>query len=409
MTPARMGGAERAYQEHWARLLALLTAELRDLDLAEESLQDAFAVAVDRWDRDGEPRNPAAWLLVTARRKAVDRLRRGAVAARRLPLLVVDDGPSSGSDIPDDRLRMAFTCCHPALAMPGRVALTLRYVGGLTTRQIARLFLVTETTMAARITRAKKKIAQAGIPYRVPSGAELPARLDGVLAVIYLIFTEAYAPAGGGRLVRDELAAEAIGLGHTLRELIPGDPEVAGLLALMTLHHARRDARTGPRGELVRLPDQDRSLWHHDEIETGLGLIHKSGARPGPYLTQAAIAAEHASAVRAEDTDWRSITLLYGELERLTGSAVVRLNRAVALAEAEGPAAGLALLDDLDAALPYHHLLPATRAELLRRLGRAEDALTQYGRALALVGNDAERAFLLSRRDELLEVPRTGK
>ncbi|MEO3856513.1 DUF6596 domain-containing protein [Acrocarpospora sp. B8E8] len=347
-------------------------------------------------------------LLVTARRKAVDRLRRGAVAARRLPLLVVDDEPSPDSGIPDDRLRMAFTCCHPALAMPGRVALTLRYVGGLTTRQIARLFLVTETTMAARITRAKKKIAQAGIPYRVPSGPELPARLDGVLAVIYLIFTEAYAPAGGGRLVRDELAAEAIGLGHTLRELIPGDPEVAGLLALMTLHHARRDARTGPHGELVRLPDQDRSLWHHDEIDMGLRLIHQAGAHPdpvGPYLTQAAIAAEHASAIRAEDTDWRSITLLYGELERLTGSAVVRLNRAVALAEAEGPAAGLALLADLDAALPHHHLLPATRAEPLRRLGRAEDALTQYGRALALVGNDAERAFLLSRRDELLKAP----
>ncbi|GAA1010672.1 RNA polymerase subunit sigma-24 [Acrocarpospora pleiomorpha] len=398
-----MGGAERAYRENWARLLALLTSELRDLDLAEESLQDAFAAAVDRWNRDGEPDNPPAWLLVTARRKAVDRLRRGAVAARRLPLLVVDTDPSG---IPDDRLRMVFTCCHPALAMPSRVALTLRCVGGLTTRQIARLFLVTEPTMAARITRAKKKIAQAGIPYRVPSGEELLTRLDGVLAVIYLIFTEAYAPTAGDRLVRDELAAEAIGLAHTLRELIPDDPEVTGLLALMTLHHARRDARTGPHGELVRLPDQNRSLWHHDEIDIGLHLIHQTSVRPGPYLTQAAIAAEHASAAHAEDTDWHSIALLYGELERLTGSAVVRLNRAVALAEAEGPEAGLSLLSDLDAALPYHHLLPATRAELLRRLGRAEDALTQYGKALALVGNDAERAFLLSRRDELLEAPR---
>ncbi|WP_449064564.1 RNA polymerase sigma factor [Planomonospora algeriensis] len=394
---------EQAYRRHWARLLALLTAELRDMDLAEESLQDAFAAAVTAWPP--EPGNPPAWLLTTARRRALDRLRRDAVAARKLPLLVVDERPDPAA-VPDERLRMIFTCCHPALSMDARVALTLRCAGGLTTREIARLFLVSEATMAARITRAKKKIAQAGIPYRIPAGPELAERRDGVLAVVYLVFTEGYAATGGDRLIRAELAAEAIALGRMLRELLPADPEADGLLALMLLHHARRDARLGPSGELVRLPDQDRSRWHREEIGEALSLLEAvrpggSGGFPGPYLLQAAIAAEHAVAERAADTDWPAIARLYGRLEEVTGSAVVRLNRAVAVAEADGAEAGLELLDGLDRTMGRHHLLHATRAELLRRLGRDREALDAYSRALEAVGTDPERAFLLSRREEL--------
>ncbi|WP_068923525.1 RNA polymerase sigma factor [Planobispora rosea] len=420
-----MTAVEQAYREHWARLLALLTAEVRDLDLAEEALQDAFAAAVSAWPP--VPGNPPAWLLTTARRRALDRLRRGALAARKLPLLIVDD-PEPPSVIPDERLRLIFTCCHPALSMDARVALTLRCVGGLTTREIARMFLVPEATMAARITRAKKKIAQAGIPYRVPAGPELAERRDGVLATVYLIFTEGYAATGGDRLIRADLAAEAVALGRMLRELLPADPEVDGQLALMLCHHARRDARLGPSGELVRLPDQDRSRWHREEIhealsllaavseradprgagsgQTGSGQTGSGGASggdpfPGPYLLQAAIAAEHAAAVRAEDTDWPAIARLYGELEQITGSAVVRLNRAVAVAEASGPGDGLKLLDGLDRMLGRHHLLHATRAEFLRRLGREREALDAYERALEVVGTDPERAFLLARRADL--------
>ncbi|WP_307845489.1 DUF6596 domain-containing protein [Planomonospora sp. ID67723] len=408
---------EQAYREHWARLLALLTAELRDLDLAEEALQDAFAAAVAAWPP--EPGNPPAWLLTTARRRALDRLRRGALAVRKLPLLIVDD-PDPPPAIPDERLRLIFTCCHPALSLDARVALTLRCVGGLTTREIARMFLVPEATMAARITRAKKKIAQAGIPYRVPAGPELAERRSGVLATVYLIFTEGYAATGGGRLIRADLASEAIALGRMLRELLPADPEVDGLLALMLCHHARRDARLGPSGELVRLPDQDRSRWHREEILEALSLLAAAPCRggrtpgrtgpegasggerfPGPYLLQAAIAAEHATAVRAEDTGWPAIARLYGELEQITGSTVVRLNRAVAVAEASGPEAGLELLEGLDRELGHHHLLHATRAEFLRRLGREREALDAYGRALEVVGTDPERAFLLSRRADL--------
>ncbi|MEU4700608.1 RNA polymerase sigma factor [Nonomuraea dietziae] len=387
----RNDAVEQAYREHWARLLALLTAELRDLDLAEESLQDAFATAVSSWPP--VPANPPAWLLTAARRRAVDRLRRTAVATRKLPLLVVEEQPAH-----DDRLRLIFTCCHPALSMEARVALTLRCVGGLTTRQIARMFLVGEATMAARITRAKKKISQAGIPFRVPAGPELRERLDGVLAVLYLIFTEGYAATEGDALIRDETASEAITLARMLVSLLPDDSEVRALQALMMLHHARRHARVGSDGRLVTLAEQDRSLWRHQEIEEALALL--APGPPGPYLLQAAIAAEHASAARAQDTDWTAIAALYGMLEELTGSAVVRLNHAVAVAEASGPEAGLAMLDGLEAELPHHHLLPATRAELLRRLGRTEEAVTEYGRALALVGTQQEREFLLSRRTE---------
>ncbi|MGP3917867.1 RNA polymerase sigma factor [Nonomuraea sp. 10N515B] len=385
-----MNAVEQAYRRQWARLLALLTAELRDLDLAEEALQDAFTAAVSAWPP--VPDNPPAWLLTTARRRAVDRLRRAEVAARKLPLLIVEEGPAP----PDDRLRLIFTCCHPALSMEARVALTLRCVGGLTTRQIARMFLVSETTMAARLTRAKKKISHAGIPYRVPSEAELAERRDGVLAVIYLIFTEGYAATEGERLIRDEPAAEAIALARMLAELMPADTEVRALLALMLLHHARRDARVDADGRLVRLPDQDRSRWRQDEIAEGLAVL--TPGPPGPYLLQAAIAAEHAGAARPQDTDWTEIAELYELLELLTGSAVVRLNRAVAVAEAYGPERGLDLLAGLDDALPRHHLLPATRADLLTRLGRMEEAVTEYGRALDLVGTTPEREFLRSRR-----------
>jgi RNA polymerase sigma-70 factor, ECF subfamily len=384
-----MNAVEQAYREQWARLLALLTSELRDLDLAEEALQEAFAAAVAAWPP--VPDNPPAWLLTAARRRAYDRLRRAEVAARKLPLLIVDEDPSP----PDDRLRLIFTCCHPALSMEARVALTLRCVGGLTTRQIARMFLVSEATMAARLTRAKKKISQAGIPYRVPSGEELAERRDGVLAVIYLIFTEGYAATEGERLIRDEPAAEAIALARMLTELMPADTEVRALLALMLLHHARRDARLDSDGRIVRLPDQDRSLWRHDEIAEALSVL--TPGPPGPYLLQAAIAAEHASAARPEDTDWAEIAGLYELLELLTGSAVVRLNRAVAVAEAYGAERGLDLLAGLDAELPRHHLLPATRADLLARLGRMEEAATEYGRALDLAATAPEREFLRSR------------
>jgi RNA polymerase sigma-70 factor, ECF subfamily len=388
-----MNPVERAYREHWARLLAILTAELRDLDAAEESLQDAFASAVSAWPP--LPDNPPAWLLTAARHRAADRRRRDAVAARKLPLLIVDEGEKPA----DDRLSLIFTCCHPALSMEARVALTLRCVGGLGTRQIARLFMVSETTMQARITRAKKKISQAGIPYRVPAGAELAARRDGVLAVLYLIFTEGYAAAEGERLIRDEPAAEAIALARMLAELMPDDDEVVALLALMLLHHARRDARVDAEGRLITLAEQDRSRWHHDEIREALAIMRPGP--PGAYLLQAAIAAEHATAARAEDTDWLAIAQLYALLEALTGSAVVRLNRAVAVAEARGPERGLQLLEGLEERLPRHHLLPAARAELLRRLGRLEEAAAEYTRALTLVGTVPEREFLRTRRAQL--------
>ena len=398
------GGVERAYRQHWARLLALLARELRSLDLAEEALQDAFAAAVAHWPRDGTPDNPAGWLRTAARRRALDRLRREATVLRRLPLLVTDevtddpaDRADGGGPLRDDRLRLVFTCCHPALAVESRVALTLRCVAGLSTTEIARLFLVSEPTMGARLTRAKKKIAAARIPFRVPRGDELPARLDGVLAVVYLVFTEGYAATSGDRLIRADLAGEAIRLGRLLVELMPDEPEVTALLALMLLHHARRDARLDGDGRLVLLDRQDRGRWHRDEIAEGRALIAGS-ALDGPYALQAAIAAVHASAGHAADTDWPAIADLYAELDRRTGSAVVRLNRAVAVAQVAGPAAGLALLDGLDDRLPRHHRLPATRAELLHRLGRDAEAVDAYDRALALVGTDAERAFLRERR-----------
>lgn len=411
--PESQPEVEQAHRTQWSRLLALLAGELRSIDLAEESLQDAFATAVLTWSRDGVPGNPAGWLLTAARNRARDRLRREATLARKLPLLAVDDageatsGPADGDDdvttIRDERLRLLFTCCHPALAPEARVALTARLLGGLTTVEVARLFLVSEPTMAARITRAKKKIAAAGIPYRVPSDAELPERLPGVLAVLYLVFTEGYAATAGERMLREDLCAEAIRLAHVLAAHTPDEPEVLALLALMLLHHSRRDARFDASGDLVLLPEQDRSRWHADEVEEGLAFAERAlrmRGEKGVYALQAAIAAEHASAVDRA-VDWAAIATLYELLERRTGSPVVRLNRAVAVAEQEGPAAGLALLDGMDETLGRHHLLYSARADMLRRLGRAAEAAAAYERALALAGTETERRFLESRLHSL--------
>jgi RNA polymerase sigma-70 factor (ECF subfamily) len=313
------------------------------------------------------------------------------------PAIIDDDAQSEG--IADERLRLVFTACHPALSRAAQVALTLRYVGGLPTAEIARLFLVSEPTMAARLTRAKRKIAEAGIPYRVPARPDLPERLTSVLAVAYLVFTAGYAPGGGDRLIRNELCAEAIRLGRLLFELLPRESEVTALLALMLLQHARRDARVED-GHLVLLPDQDRGRWHREEIAEALELTGRALrlGLPGPYLLQAMIAAQHALTAQASQTDWRAVAALYGQLEQLQPSPIVRLNRAVAVAEADGPAAGLELLDDLDQALPGSHQLPAARAEFLLRLDRIDDALRAYDRALALAGNDVVRSHLMERR-----------
>ncbi|HEY6747204.1 MAG TPA: sigma-70 family RNA polymerase sigma factor [Mycobacteriales bacterium] len=391
---------ERAHQEHWGRLLALLTRLLGSLDAAEESLQDAYEIALTAWARTGVPDRPDAWLLTAARRRATDRFRREATLARKLPLLAIpepDEPEVEMSTIPDERLRLLFTCCHPALPAEARIALTLRLLGGLTTAEIARAFLVPEPTMAARITRAKKKIAAAGIPYRVPSDAELPERLAGVLAVLYLVFTEGHSATSGDEPVRHELCDEAIRLARVVMALMPDEPEAAGLLALLLLQHARRDARTGPDGRLVLLPDQDRTRWDAGQIAEGRALLRAAAGRgpAGPYLVQAAIAAEHARAATAADTAWNRIAALYAALEELTGSPVVRLNRAVAVAEVDGPEAGLALLAGVE--LPGFHLLPATRADLLRRLGRVEEAAAAYAEAIARAGNAADREFLAGR------------
>jgi RNA polymerase sigma-70 factor, ECF subfamily len=349
------------------------------------------------------PANPAGWLLTVARRRGRDRLRRDATLARKLPLLVPDapageDEEDDVTTIADERLRLFFTACHPALGRAAQVALTLRYAGGLTTREVARLFLVAEPTMAARLTRAKRKIAQAGIPYRVPADADLPERLAGVLAVVYLLFTEGYSPGAGERLVRTERCAEAIRLGRLLRELLPDEPEVTALLALMLLQHARRDARERD-GRLVRLPDQDRSLWRADEIAEGLELVHRAArGGGGRYLVQAQIAGEHAD---ARPTDWEAVATLYARLEQLQPTPAVRLNRAVAVAEAEGAEAGLALLDGLDEDLPRSHGVALARAELLARLGRDGEARAAYDRALELAGNAVVRAHVAERRAAL--------
>jgi len=392
-----------AFTTEWGQVVATLIRATGDWDLAEDSAADAFATALERWRRDGVPRSPGAWLTTTARNRATDRIRREATGSARLreaALLARDaDEPAEPDEVRDDRLRLIFTCCHPALPFEGRVALTLRTLTGLTTAEIARAFLVSEPTMYQRLTRAKKKIREAGIPYRVPPAHLLPERLSGVLAVVYLLFNEGYAATAGADLVRRSLSAEAIRLGRLLVGLLP-EPEARGLLALMLLHDARRPTRVGPHGELVTLDRQDRTRWDRDTVAEGLRLLPE---QPGPYQLQAAIAACHAVAESVEKTDWPRIVGLYDDLLVHAPSPVVRLNRAVAVAMADGPAAGLALVDELAASgdLAGYHLLPATRADLLRRMGDPARAAEAYREAFALATTDTERAYLKARLDEL--------
>jgi RNA polymerase sigma-70 factor (ECF subfamily) len=379
---------DRLFREESGRAVATLIRLLGDFDLAEEAVQDAWLIAVERWPVDGIPRNPGAWITTTARNRAIDRIRRARVLETKLAeleALTTEEG-----EVPDDRLRLMFTCCHPALAAEARVALTLRTLGGLSVPEVARAFLVAEPAMAKRLVRAKRKIADAGIAYRVPEDEELPHRLPSVLAAVYLIFNEGYAATAGDALVRRELCDEAIRLGRLLVELMPGRGEPRGLLALMLLHHARRDARVDAEGRLVLLADQDRSLWHMDEIDEGRAFA--ATAADDEYGIQAAIAAEHVATV----TDWARIAELYGALEP---SPVIDLNRAVAVAMADGPERGLELMDTIEG-LDAYHLLHAARADLLRRLGRAGEARAAYERALELAGNPVEREFLERRLRE---------
>lgn len=398
----------RAHHGEWARVVASLTRRFGDLDLAEESAAEAFAAAVERWPADGVPPNPGAWLTTTANRKAIDRIRREGKRdgkQREALMLYDDDPPEPRGAIEDERLRLIFTCCHPALSMEARVALTLRMVGGLTVPEIARAFLVGEDALARRITRAKAKIKTAGIPYRVPSAGDLPPRLAGVLEVLFLVFNEGYLATGPGTdPVRRDLAAEAIRLTRLIRGLMPDDGEVAGLLALMLLIEARQAARVTAGGDLVPLGDQDRGAWDRALIAEGHRLVRErltSGVGPGRYQLLAAINAVHTSAADVRDTDWSQIVALYDQLVRLDPSPVVALNRAVAVAELDGPEAGLAVVDRLGDALAGYRAFHATRADLLRRLGRIGEARAAYGRAIEVPGNAAETAYLTQRRDQL--------
>jgi RNA polymerase sigma-70 factor (ECF subfamily) len=399
-----------AFREEWGNILATLIRMTGNWDLSEECVQDAFAAALARWPGAGVPDRPGAWLTTTARNRALDRLRRTKTEAAKLQQLAALSAPGEPADpddsgVRDDRLRLIFTCCHPALPLEARVALTLRTLAGLTTAEIARAFLVPEATMAKRLTRAKHKIRDAGIPYRVPPAHLLPERTGGVLAVLYLLFNEGYSASAGDDIVRPDLTAEAIRLARLLMTLMPDEPEATGLLALMLLHDSRRASRLDAAGELVTLEDQDRSGWDAAAISEGLVLLDNArrlrGA--GPYQLQAAIAACHAKARQAADTDWAEIARLYDELYRQAPTPVVALNRAVAVAMADGPAAGLALVDELatGGSLGAYFLLPATRADLLRRLGRREEAAASYRDALRLVATGPERRFLSNRLAEV--------
>lgn len=416
MTGGRaVGSVEAVFREERGRLLAMLVRQFGDLDLAEDAASEAIEAALECWPVDGVPTNPVAWLLTTARRKAVDRLRRDRAYAARLAIMHVEaqqhvaaaSGRDSGDvqeEFPDERLRLFFTCCHPALSLEAQTALTLRCLGGLSTPEVARSFLVPEATMAQRIVRAKRKIRDARIVFRVPRSDELGGRLPGVLRVLYLIFTEGYAASTGEELLRTDLTDEAIRLARILHQLLPTEPEVSGLLALLSLVDARRAARINEEGELVSLEDQDRGLWDAHRTAEGRDLVLAAlrGPGTGPYAIQAAIAAVHAEAADTTTTDWPQIVALYDVLAHLSPSPVVQLNRAVAVAMRDGPQAGLAALDALDhEALRDYHPLPAARADLLRKLGRTTEAATAYRAALELASNERERAFLRKKLTEL--------
>ncbi len=399
----------QAHHEGWARLIAALTRRFGDLDIAEEAAAEAFATAVERWPADGVPPNPGAWLTTTANRKAIDRIRRENKRddkQKEAQLVYADDNPREPlGAIDDERLRLIFTCCHPALAMETRVALTLRMVGGLTVPEIARAFLVQETAMGQRITRAKAKIAAARIPYRVPSAEDLPARVSGVLAVLFLVFNEGYLATGPDTdPIRHDLTAEAIRLARLIRALLPEDGEVAGLLALMLLTEARRTARVSASGELVTLAEQDRGAWDAALVAEGHRLVRErlaSGVSPGRYQILAAINAVHTSVRDARDTDWSQVVALYDQLVRLDSSPIIALNRAIAVAELDGPEPALAAVDRLEDTLAGYHAYHVTRADLLRRLGCSQKSRAAYDKAIELTGNTAEAAYLTRRRDQL--------
>ena len=407
MSSAADAVVEQVFRRESGRAVATLIRAVGSFDLAEEAVQDAFAIALERWPRDGVPDNPGAWITTTARHRAIDRIRSEQTGRAKTEtadrLRALEELSEEMQEIPDERLRLVFTCCHPALPMDSRVALTLRTVGGLSTREIARAFLSPEPTIAQRLLRAKKKIREAGIPYRVPPRDLLEERLAGVLAVLYLVFNEGYSATSGDDLVRVDLCDEAIWLTRMVDRLLPGQAEVRGLLALMLLQHSRRATRTDAGGRLVLLEDQDRSRWDHEMIDEGVAVLDEALVlrTPGPYQLQAAIAALHAQAARPDDTDWPQIASLYGALAAATPSPVVELNRAVAVAMADGPGAGLRLVDELGGDLDGYHLFHAARADLLRRLERREEAGAAYRRALELVTNPAERDFLQGRLAQL--------